>query len=144
MISKPIVLSSNLDFVIYLPFQLNISRVKPHILKENLSPHVKGVSKYILIKFTFSYQLKLLRISNSLTQYNRMVQARTMVYGLRDKCAWCGKIHVTHKWFWREPIKLIKKNFRLRKSVAIWWWTHTWERDCWVYTCECTKVWVQY
>jgi hypothetical protein len=49
MVSEPKVLSLNFDFVIYLPFQLNIPRVGPHISKRSMSPHVRGSAK-VLIK----------------------------------------------------------------------------------------------
>jgi len=49
MVSKPKVMSSNLDSIIYLSFQLNISCAGSHLLKESLSPHVRGSVK-ILIK----------------------------------------------------------------------------------------------
>jgi len=50
MVSEPKVLSLNLGSVIYLPFQLNISRVGPHLLKGSPSPHVRGSVK-VLIKW---------------------------------------------------------------------------------------------
>jgi hypothetical protein len=40
MVSK--VLNFNLNYVIYLLFQLNILHVEPHQLKEGLSPYVRG------------------------------------------------------------------------------------------------------
>jgi hypothetical protein len=49
MVSEPNVLSSNLDSIIYLSFQLNISRVGPYLLKGSLSPHVRESVK-VLIK----------------------------------------------------------------------------------------------
>jgi hypothetical protein len=49
MISELKVLNSNLNSVIYLPFHLNIPRVRHHLLKESLSPHVRGSVK-VLIK----------------------------------------------------------------------------------------------
>jgi hypothetical protein len=42
MVSESKILSSNLiDYVIYLPFQLNISCVGPYLLKDSLSTHKK-------------------------------------------------------------------------------------------------------
>jgi hypothetical protein len=49
MVSERKVLNSNLDSVIYHPFQLNILRVRHHLLKRSLSPHVRESVK-ILIK----------------------------------------------------------------------------------------------
>jgi hypothetical protein len=41
-------MSSNLNSVIYLIFQLNIPYVGPHLLKGSLSSHVRGVLKYCI------------------------------------------------------------------------------------------------
>jgi hypothetical protein len=41
IVSEPKVLSSNFESVIYLTFQLNISRVGHHLLKRSLNPSVQ-------------------------------------------------------------------------------------------------------
>jgi hypothetical protein len=51
----PKVLSLNLDSVIYLPFQLNIPHVEPHLLKGSLSSHVRESVK-VLIKCFISLE----------------------------------------------------------------------------------------
>jgi hypothetical protein len=50
MVSEPKVMSSNIDSVIYLPFQLNIQRVGHHLSKGSLNPHVR-MSVKVLIKW---------------------------------------------------------------------------------------------
>jgi len=46
MVSKPKVLSSNLDFIIYLLFQLTILHVGPCLLKREFEPTLERVLKY--------------------------------------------------------------------------------------------------
>jgi hypothetical protein len=52
-------MSLKLDSTIHSPFQLNILRVEPNLSRGNLNSHMRGRVR-LLIKFTYSYKLKLL------------------------------------------------------------------------------------
>jgi hypothetical protein len=62
MVLEPKVIESNFDSVNSPLFKLNISRVRPHLLKGSLSLHVRGecLSNDEVIKFISSYKLNIL------------------------------------------------------------------------------------
>jgi hypothetical protein len=48
MVLEPKVRDQTLTPSIHLPFKFNITRVGPHLLKESLSPHMRGSVKLMI------------------------------------------------------------------------------------------------
>ena len=81
-------MNSNLDFVIYLLFQLNISRVGFYLLKESLSPYVRVNAKVIFKWLNLHFSINLSFYETIWLQVGYMYQFRLLLQLINVHFLW--------------------------------------------------------